>query len=63
MCMSKGVPKKPAYGPCRERHGGVNPTYYPPTGSSYYNNSTAGTSSYTWANATTATSTANWNTP
>jgi hypothetical protein len=21
MCMSKGAPKKPEYGPCQERHG------------------------------------------
>ncbi len=21
MCMSKGVPKKPEFGPCQERHG------------------------------------------
>ena len=21
MCMSKGAPKKPAYGPCNEHHG------------------------------------------
>lgn len=22
MCMAKGAPKKPEYGPCQERHGG-----------------------------------------
>jgi len=31
MCMTKGVPKKPEYGPCCENHGGWrNPNWYPP---------------------------------
>ena len=24
MCMSKGAPKKPEFGPCQEQHGNLN---------------------------------------
>ena len=47
MCMSKGMPKKPAYGPCNETHGRtVASTYAPPTylGFGYTSSTTNNTS-------------------
>ena len=61
MCMSKGIPKKPEYGPCRERHGGLSIS--PTSGWTIYNggtNAAASTGSFTWTNTTTAGSTGNW---
>lgn len=39
MCMSKGAPKKPEYGPCRESHGYQTPITWTYT-IRYYSKST-----------------------
>lgn len=50
--MSKGIPKKPEYGPCRESHGmGVGIS---PTGTSYLYNGAGTSTGYYWMNPTTA---------
>jgi hypothetical protein len=46
MCVSKGAPSKPSYGPCNEIHQWSQPTYtyraWP------YSNSSAATTSFAW---------------
>ena len=63
MCVSKGAPKKPAYGPCNETHG-KGPsisTYGGPTitWNGYGGTTTAGSSysTATWYSITTANNT------
>lgn len=60
MCIAKGAPKKPAYGPCNESHGLGGVFTGPTSTSSYYGN----TVNWTFHNATSAstatTNSANW---
>jgi len=60
MCMSKGAPKKPSYGPCHETHG---QPYVPTGGYCYGANSSTGTSATTtatWYSSSTAGTTGGW---
>ena len=54
MCVSKGAPKKPAYGPCNETHGRGFAT---PT--TFYGNSGTVSADTTWTYSATGTNDAN----
>jgi len=69
MCVSKGAPRKPSYGPCNERHGmgvglgSTGATYlYNGTGTGYYWPGTANSASSTNGSTTTFTTVTGWTT-